>query len=95
MGKPVEETQLSQSIHATQWGPEPQASPAWQSGEYSMDVVQAKLLRKMVGEDEKRTSKSKVDLARLPPCHSALKSLVQCMIQRVALYKRADEPILD
>ena len=47
-----------------------------------MDIVRPKLLRKMVGEDEKLTSKSKVDLIRLPPCH------------RVALYKRADQAIL-
>ena len=31
----------------------------------------AKLLRKMLGEDEKLTSKSKVNLARLPPCYCA------------------------
>uniref|UniRef100_UPI00358FCD05 uncharacterized protein n=1 Tax=Myxine glutinosa TaxID=7769 RepID=UPI00358FCD05 len=48
-----------------------------QSRESSVDVVRAKLLRKMVGEDKKLTSKSKVDLARLPPCHSALKPHVQ------------------
>ncbi len=57
-------------------------------------MVRAKLLRKMVGEDEKLTSKSKIDLARLPPCHSALKPHVQRVNHRVALYKQADEPIL-
>ena len=41
-------------------------------------------------EDEKLTSKSKVDLACLPPCHSALRPPVQL----VNLYKGADEPIL-
>uniref|UniRef100_UPI00358EE7FF uncharacterized protein n=1 Tax=Myxine glutinosa TaxID=7769 RepID=UPI00358EE7FF len=66
-----------------------------QSRESSVDIVRAKLLRKMVGEDKKLTSKSKVDLARLPPCHSALKPHVQRVNHRVALYKRADEAILE
>ena len=29
-------------------------------------------VRKMVGEDQEFTSRSKVDLARLPPCQCAL-----------------------
>lgn len=66
-----------------------------QSRESSVDVVRAKLLRKMVGEDEHLTSKSKVDLARLPPCHSALKPHIQRVNHRVALYKRANEGILE
>jgi len=48
----------------------------------------------MDGEDEKLTSKSKVDLTRLPPCHLVLKPHVQRMNHRVALYKRADQAIL-
>ncbi|KAK2169923.1 hypothetical protein NP493_1171g00046 [Ridgeia piscesae] len=59
-----------------------------QDRESSMDGLRVKVLRKIVGEDEKLTSKSKIDLARLPPCHSALN-------HRVALYKRADESILE
>lgn len=66
-----------------------------QSRESSVDVVRAKLLRKMVGEDEKLTSKSRVDLARLPPCHFALKPHIQRVNFRTALYKRADQPILE
>ena len=66
-----------------------------QSCESSVDVVRAKLLRNMVGEDKKLTCKSKVDLARLPPCHSALKPHARRVNYRVALYKRADEPILE
>ena len=41
----------------------------------------ANLLRKIVGEDEKLTSKSKVDLARLAPCHSALKPHLQRILE--------------
>ena len=39
--------------------------------------------------------KSKVDLARLPPCHPALKLHLQRVNHRVALYKRDDESILE
>lgn len=66
-----------------------------QTHESSVDVVRGKLLHKMVGEDEKLTTKSKVDLARLPPCHSALKPHIQRVNHRVALYKRADEAIIE
>ena len=59
-----------------------------------MDFARAKLLRKMVGEDKTLTSKSKGDLARLPPYHSALKPHVQRENHRVALYKRASESII-
>ncbi|KAK1891029.1 Arginine--tRNA ligase [Dissostichus eleginoides] len=65
-----------------------------ESRESSVDVVRAKLLRKMVGQDDKLTAKSKVDLARLPPC-DALKPHVQRVNHRVALYKGADESILE
>ena len=65
-----------------------------QNRETSVDIVRPKLLRKMVGEDGKLTSKSKVDLTRLPPCHAALKPHVQPVNHRVALYKRADQAIL-
>ena len=61
-----------------------------QNRESSMDGLRAKPLRKYVGEDEKHTSKPKVDLARLPHCHSALKPHLQRVKYRVALYKRAD-----
>ena len=44
-----------------------------QNRESSMDGLRTKPLHKIVGEDEKLTSKPKVDLARLPPCHPALK----------------------
>jgi len=44
-----------------------------ESRESTVDVVRHKLLRKMVGEDKKLISKSKVDLARLPDCNSVLR----------------------
>ena len=66
-----------------------------QNRESSMDGLRTKPLRKIVGEDEKLTSKPKADLARLPPCHPALKPHIQRVNHRVALYKRADESILE
>ena len=59
-----------------------------QNRESSMDGLRAKLLRNIVGEDEKLTSKSKINLARLPPCQSAWKPHLQRLNHRVALYKR-------
>lgn len=66
-----------------------------QSRDLSVDAVRSKMLRKMVGENEKLTLKSKVDFARLPPCLSALKPHVQRVNHRVCLYKRANEPICE
>ena len=66
-----------------------------QSRHTSVDVVRAVLLRMMVGEDEKLSVKSKVDLARLPPCRSALKPHIQRVNHRTALYKRAHVPIVE
>ena len=56
------------------------------------------MLCKMVGEDERLTSKSKIDLGRLPPwspCYSALKPNIQRVNHRVALYKRAAQAIIE
>ena len=66
-----------------------------QSRESSVDVDRAKLLREMVGEDNKLTSKSKVDLAHLPPCYSALRPHIQWVNHRVALYKKAADNIVE
>ena len=65
-----------------------------QNRESSMDALRAKHLRKIVVEDEKLTSKSKIDLVRFPPCHSALKLHLQRLNHHVALYKHADLAIL-
>ena len=56
-----------------------------QNRESSMEGLRAKLLRKIVVEDEKLTSKSKIDLVRFPPCHSVLKSHLQRLNHHVAL----------
>ena len=66
-----------------------------QSRETSVDGARVKLLRKMVGDGVKLTSKSKVDLGRPPPSYSALKPHVQRVNHRVVLYKRAHQTILE
>ena len=60
-----------------------------------MDGLRAKLLGKIVGENKKLTSKSKVDVARLPPCHDSLKPLLQRVNHQVTLCKCAEESILE
>ena len=62
--------------------------------ESSMYAIRVKLLRKIVVEDEKLASKSKFNLVRFPPCHSAFKPHLQRLNHHVALYKHADEDIL-
>ena len=66
-----------------------------QSRETSVDGARVKLLRKMVDDGEKLTSKSKVNLGCLPPCCSVLKPHVQRVNHRVALYKRAHQAIVE
>ena len=40
--------------------------------EKSVNSVRFKMLKKMVGEDQTLTAKSKVDLGRLPPCRDSM-----------------------
>ena len=63
-----------------------------QARETSVDVVRGKMLKKMVGEDERLTTKSKVDLARLPPCKNNLIPHVGWVNYRLAIYKHANQP---
>ena len=53
------------------------------------------MLKKMVGEDDNLTSKSKVDISRLPPCKDAHTPHVQRVNYRVALYKTAPVAIIE
>ena len=57
--------------------------------EKSVDSVRSIMLKKMVGEDERMTTKSKVDLSRLPPCKNNLTPHVQRVNHRLANFKRA------
>ena len=56
----------------------------------SLSNVQVKMLQKMIGNDTKLSAKSKVDLARLPPCEN---SLIPYVHYRVACNKRVNEAI--
>jgi hypothetical protein len=58
-----------------------------------IDTVRGIMLRKMVGEDEQLTTKSKIDLSRLPPCRDNLIQHICRVNHRLAIYKRADIPI--
>ena len=63
------------------------------SRQKSIDTVRGIMLRKMVGEDEQLTTKSKIDLFRLPPCRDNLIPHISRVNHRLAIYKRADIPI--
>lgn len=58
-----------------------------------LNEARAKMLQKMVGEDEALSMKSKVDFARLPPCQDSAIPHFQRVNHRVATFKRALEPI--
>ena len=59
--------------------------------EKSVNSVRTAMLKKMVGEDELLTTKSKVDLSRLPPCRDNLVPHIQRVNHHLAIYKRADQ----
>ena len=60
-----------------------------------MNLVRGKMMHKMVGQNEKLTSKSKVDLARIPPCLNSLKPHIERVNYRVACLKKAHTPIFE
>ena len=55
----------------------------------SVNSVRSIMLRKMVGENKELTTKSKVDLSRLPPCRDSLIPYIARVNYRLANYKRA------
>ena len=63
--------------------------------ESSINTVRSKMLKKMVGEDDTITTKSKVDLVRLPPCHDSLIPHIQRVNHRVASYRHARVPVVE
>lgn len=60
--------------------------------EKSVNNVRSSMLRRMIGEDETLTTKSKVDLSRLPPCRDNLVPHVDRVNHRLAIFKRAAIP---
>ena len=66
-----------------------------QARESSVNVVRVKMLKKMVGEDETISKKSKIDLARIPPCQDSLIPHCQRANHRLACHKRANQPIIE
>ena len=63
--------------------------------EREINLVRSKMLKKMVGEDEPLNMKSKIDLARLPPCRDSLIPHCQRVNYRLATYKKAHIPIFE
>ena len=57
--------------------------------ETEINVVRLKMLKKMVGEDETLSTKSKVDLSKLPPCRDSLIPHIQRVNYRLAQFKNA------
>ena len=66
-----------------------------QARESSVNVVRVKMLKKMVGEDETISRKSKIDLARIPPCQDSLIPHCQRANHRLACHKRANQPNIE
>ena len=64
-----------------------------QAWDKSVNAVRSIILKQMVGEDEKLTSKSRVDLSRLPPCRDNPVPHIYRVNHRIAPYKRADKAI--
>jgi len=52
--------------------------------EKCLNTVRSLILKKMVGEDARRTAKSKVDLSRLPPCRDNLVPHIQMVNHSLA-----------
>ena len=55
----------------------------------SVNTGRSAMLKKMVGENEVLTTKSKVDLSRLPPCRNSLAPHIGRVNYCLANYKRA------
>lgn len=64
-----------------------------QARKKSVNAVRSIMLKKRVGEDEQLTTKSKVDLSRLPPCTDNIVSHIGHVNHHLANYKRADKTI--
>ena len=60
--------------------------------EKCINTVRSKMLKKMVGENTKLSSKSKLDFSKLPPCRDNLIPHCYWVNHRLAVYKRANQP---
>ena len=62
--------------------------------EKSVNTIRSIMLKKLVGEDELLTTKSRVDLSQLPPCRDNLIPHISRVNHRLANYKRVDKTII-
>ena len=63
--------------------------------EKSVNSVRSIMLKKMVGEDTKLTTKSKVDFSKLPPCRDNLLPHIYRVIHKLWTYKGGDQPTFE
>jgi len=63
--------------------------------ETSVDSLRVKMLKKMCGDDEVLSTKSKIDLSRIPPCRDSLVPHSQRSNHRMACHKRAQQQIIE
>ena len=61
----------------------------------NVDEVSAVMLKKMAGEDQVITAKSKIDLSRLPPCRQTLYPHIKRVNYRIAQWKRSNITIFE
>ena len=57
--------------------------------EKSVNAVRSIMLKKMVGENEELTTKSTMDLSRLPPCRDSLVPHIGRVNYHLSNYKKA------
>ena len=58
-----------------------------------VNVVRAKMLRNVLGENNQLTIKSKIDLSKLPPAEDNPEPHIYRVNHRIGMNKRASEPI--
>ncbi|XP_060575157.1 uncharacterized protein LOC132732701 [Ruditapes philippinarum] len=63
--------------------------------ERSVNTCRAVLLKKMVGDDEQLTMKSKVELSKLPPCQDNLCQHIRRVNHRLGILKNAHTPVIE
>ena len=61
----------------------------------SINAVRSVMLTKMVGENEQLTTKSMVELSRLPPCKNNLVPHIARVNHCLAIYTRAHQATID
>ena len=59
----------------------------------SINEIRALMLRKMVGDEDKLSTKSKVDFSHLPPCRDSLLPHIDSVHYKLCMWKQSHIPI--